>query len=106
MAGNNLFARVVDDVVTNVIIAEPEHLNTLVDDSSGDWVQTSKDIRKNIAGKGYTYDSVRNAFIAPKEYNSWILNEETCRWEAPTARPDDNKFHTWNEDTASWDEIS
>ena len=72
------------------------------------WKQTSynSNIRKNFAGVGYTYDEDRDAFISPKKFNSWILNEETCQWEAPTAYPDDGKFYNWNEETTSWDEIT
>ena len=62
--------------------------------------------RKNHAGIGYTYDAAKNAFIAPQPYPSWTLNEDTCRWDAPTARPDDDKIYTWNEDTTSWDEVT
>jgi len=71
------------------------------------WVQTSYNgnIRKNYAGVGYSYDQSRDAFITPKPFNSWILNETTCQWEAPSARPDDGKFYDWNESTKSWDEI-
>ena len=71
------------------------------------WKQTSYNAnsRKNYAGVGYTYDANRDAFIAPKPFNSWILNEDTCRWEAPVAYPTDNKSYSWNEDTQSWVEI-
>jgi len=71
------------------------------------WKQTSynNNIRKNYAGIGMTYDAGRDAFIAPKPYASWILNETTCRWEAPVPYPTDNKFYTWNENTTSWDEV-
>jgi len=62
-------------------------------------------LRKNHAGIGYTYDEDRDAFIPKKPYNSWILNEDTCLWEAPVARPNDDKFYEWNESTKSWDEI-
>jgi hypothetical protein len=62
-------------------------------------------LRKNHAGIGYTYDEDRDAFIAPKPYASWILNEETCRWEAPVAMPTDDNKYTWNEATVSWDII-
>ena len=65
----------------------------------------SKALRKNFAGIGYTFDKDRDAFIPPKPYNSWILNETTCQWEAPSVRPDDGKFYKWNEETKSWDEI-
>ena len=59
--------------------------------------------RKNFAGIGYTYDAVKDAFIPPKPYSSWTLNEDTCRWEAPVAYPDDGKRYNWNEETTSWD---
>jgi hypothetical protein len=69
------------------------------------WKQTSynNNIRKNHAGIGYTYDEDRDAFIAPKPYASWILNEDTCIWEAPVAYPDDDNKYTWNESTTTWD---
>jgi hypothetical protein len=71
------------------------------------WKQTSynNNIRKNYAGIGYTYDQTRDAFIPPKPFNSWILNEDTCRWEAPVALPDTENRYTWNEATVSWDLI-
>ena len=59
-------------------------------------------LRKNYAGIGYTYDKTRDAFIAPKPYPSWELNEDTCRWNAPTPYPDDGKIYIWDEDTTSW----
>jgi len=62
-------------------------------------------LRKNFAAKGYTYDEAKDAFIAPKPYPSFILNEDTCQWEAPVARPDNVKLYEWNEETTSWDEI-
>jgi hypothetical protein len=79
------------------------------------WIQTSYNtiggthtnngtpLRKNHAGIGYTYDETRDAFIAPKPFNSWILNETSCLWEAPVAYPTDDKIYTWNELTLSWD---
>ena len=72
--------------------------------TNGTWVQTSynDNIRKNFAGIGYTYDLARDAFIAPKPYPSWVLNETTCRWEAPTPYPDDDNVYTWDESTTSW----
>jgi hypothetical protein len=60
-------------------------------------------IRKNYAGIGFTYDAARDAFIAPKPYNSWTLNEETCHWQAPIAYPNDEGIYNWNESTLSWD---
>ena len=59
--------------------------------------------RKNYAGVGDTYDQSRDAFIPPKPYNSWVLNETTCRWEAPIPYPDDGKIYLWNEETQQWD---
>ena len=69
------------------------------------WKQTSynNNIRKNFAGIGYQYDQTRDAFIPPKPFNSWILNEDTCRWNAPVAMPIDDNRYTWNEQTLSWD---
>ena len=69
------------------------------------WKQTSynENIRKNYAAVGYTYDQTRDAFISPKPYNSWVLNEDTCRWEAPIAKPDDEEKYEWNESTTNWD---
>jgi len=60
-------------------------------------------LRKNHAGIGYTYDEDRDAFIPPKHFKSWILNEDTCIWEAPVAYPTDGEFYTWNESTLTWD---
>lgn len=62
--------------------------------------------RKNYAGIGYTYDETRDAFIPPKTYDSWTLDENTCLWEAPTAYPTDGQQYTWNETTTSWDLIT
>jgi hypothetical protein len=62
--------------------------------------------RKNYAGIGYTYDFARDAFIPPKPFNSWTLNENSCLWEAPVAMPDDGQQYSWNEETTSWDLIT
>ena len=62
--------------------------------------------RKNYAGIGYTYDSQRNAFIPPKPFNSWVLNESTCLWDAPVAMPTDNKMYRWDEETTNWIEVT
>jgi hypothetical protein len=69
------------------------------------WKQTSynNNIRKNFAGIGYQYDQTRDAFIPPKPFNSWILNEDTCRWEAPVSMPINDNKYSWNEQTLSWD---
>jgi len=71
------------------------------------WKQTSynNNIRKNFAGIGYQYDQARDAFIPPKPYPSWTLNETTCLWEAPVAYPDDDNRYTWNESNQTWDLI-
>jgi hypothetical protein len=72
------------------------------------WVQTSYSgsIRKNYAGIGFTYDSERDAFISPKPFNSWLLNEETCRWEAPIEYPTDDKMYSWSEEKLNWIEFN
>jgi|TARA_R110000796_G_C14557412_1_gene434513 hypothetical protein len=71
------------------------------------WIQTSynSNFRKNYASVGYTYNDVRDAFIPPKPYNSWTLNEDTCLWEAPVAYPTDGQEYNWNEDTTSWTQV-
>jgi hypothetical protein len=79
----------------------------------GTWKQTSYNgnMRKNYAGIGYTYNADIDAFVPPKPYNSWVLDEETAQWEAPVAMPEDAgtgeppKSYTWNEETTSWDEV-
>jgi hypothetical protein len=110
------FAKVCDGIVTQVIVAEPEFFNTFVDSSPGEWIQTSyntrggqhpegRPLRKNYAGIGYTYDPVRDAFIPPKPFASWVLNEDTCLWDAPVAYPADGKMYNWNEDQQNWIEV-
>lgn len=106
------FAKVSNGVVVQVIVAEPEFFQTFVDTSPGEWIQTSynthggqhpegRPLRKNYAGIGYTYDRTRDAFIPPKPYASWTLNEDTCLWDAPTPMPTDGVY-TWDESTTSW----
>jgi hypothetical protein len=70
----------------------------------GNWKQTSfnGNIRKNFAGIGFSYDSARDAFIPPKPFNSWTLDEETCQWQAPIEMPDDGSIYIWNEEATSW----
>lgn len=74
----------------------------------GTWVQTSYNatIRKNYAGIGYTYDSARDAFIAPQPYASWVLNEDICQWEAPIAYPTDGLMYQWDESITDWSAIT
>jgi hypothetical protein len=73
----------------------------------GIWKQTSynANIRKNYAGIGYTFDEERDAFIPPKPFSKWVLNEDTCNWEAPVAYPDDEKRYAWNDNKGEWEEL-
>jgi hypothetical protein len=108
------FAKVVDSKVVQVIVAEADFFNDFIDTSPGEWIQTSYNtiggvhtsggtpLRKNFAGVGYTYDAQKDAFIPPKPFNSWVLNNTTCLWESPTAMPNDGKSYKWNESTTSW----
>ena len=109
------YAKVTDGIVTKVIVAEQEFFDTFVDDSAGEWIQTSYNthggehtlggtpLRKNYAGTGFTYDKTRDAFIPPKPYESWILNEETCLWDSPVPYPEDGQIYNWNEESQTWD---
>lgn len=111
------FAKIVDGKVTQVIVAEPDFFDTFVDSSPGQWIQTSYNthggvhanggtpLRKNYAGIGYTYDAVRDAFVPPQPFASWLLNDDTCLWEAPVAMPTDGKAYEWDEATTSWKEL-
>ena len=111
------YAKVNKGIVKQVIVAEAEFFDTFVDDSAGKWIQTSYNtkwgvhelggtpLRKNFAGIGSIYDSVRDAFYAPQPFASWTLNETTCIWEAPVVRPDDGKSYEWDEATTNWKEI-
>jgi len=120
------FAKVVDGKVTQVIVAEPEFFDTFVDSSPGAWIQTSyntrggvhydpatgqpsadqsKALRKNYAGVGYDYHAELDAFIPPQPYASWLLNSDTCLWQAPVPMPTDGKQYLWDEATTSWKEI-
>ncbi len=117
------FAKVNNGIVEQVIVAEPEFFETFVDTSPGEWIQTSyntrggvhyqadsnepsadqsKALRKNYAGIGFTYDNVRDAFIPPKPYASWVLNETSCLWESPVAYPTDGNMYRWDEATTAW----
>lgn len=111
------FAKVADGVVVQVIVAEPEFFDTFVDTSAGEWLQTSYNthggvhanggtpLRKNYAGIGFTYDRERDAFIPPKPFASWVLNDDTCLWDAPTPMPTDGASYQWDEQTTSWVEV-
>jgi len=106
-----------NNIVEQVIVAEQDFVDTL----EGTWVQTSYNtkggkhydpetgeeddgtpLRKNYAGIGFKYDTTRDAFIPPKPFASWSLNESTCHWEAPVSYPDDGEDYDWNEETTSW----
>lgn len=120
------FAKVSNGIVTRVIVAEADFFNNFVDDSPGQWIQTSyntrggvhykpntnepsedqsKALRKNYAGIGYAYDSTRDAFIPPQPFNSWTLNEDTCLWDSPVPYPADGKLYKWNEELVNWEEV-
>ena len=101
------FAKLNNNTVTDVIVAEQDFINSGQVGDSFLWVQTSynNNFRKNYAGIGYTYDKTRDAFIPPKPYPSWTLVEDTCQWTAPVDYPDDNKDYLWNEETQAWVEI-
>jgi len=97
-----------NNIVTEVIVAEQDFINSGVVGDSFLWVQTSynHNFRKKMACKGDTYDSDLDAFIPPQPYPSWTLNEDTCQWESPVAYPDDGKSYDWDEETTSWDEVT
>tara|TARA_B110000503_G_C6870252_1_gene298347 strand:+ start:215 stop:562 length:348 start_codon:yes stop_codon:yes gene_type:complete len=107
------YAKVDNGIVVQIIVAEAEFFDTFIDTSPGEWIQTSYNtlgswhpegtpLRKNYAGIGYTYDRVLDAFIPPKLHASWILNEETCLWNAPVPCPQDDQNWKWDEDSTSW----
>ena len=112
------YAKVVNGIVTKVIVAEADFFKTFVDDTAGAWIQTSyntrggihyepnsntpssdqsKALRKNYAGVGFVYDSDKDAFYEPQPYASWTLNDTTCIWEPPNAKPDDGNGYYWDE---------
>tara|TARA_R110000823_G_scaffold141547_1_gene271409 strand:+ start:368 stop:700 length:333 start_codon:yes stop_codon:yes gene_type:complete len=94
------FAKIESDIVTTVIVAEQDFVNS----QTGTWVQTSDtgSIRKNFASVGHTYDATRDAFIPPQPYTSWSLNESTCRYEAPVTLPIDDNHYRWDESITNW----
>jgi len=121
------YAKVKDQKVEKVIVAEPEFFQTFKDSTPGEWIQTSfntrggvhydpntgqpsadqsKALRKNYAGIGYQYDKERDAFIPPQPFPSWTLDEQTCLWEPPVAMPTDDKMYSWDEDSGSWVEVA
>ena len=103
-----IFAKVKNGIVIEVMVADQEFIDSYVDSTPGNWLETRKDgsIRKNYAGIGFSYDSTRDAFIPPQPYPSWTLNEDTCLWEPPVAYPDDGNMYVWNEIDQQWDEVT
>ena len=112
------FAKVNNGIVEKVIVAEAEFFDTFVDDSPGEYIQTSYNtyggehrdggtpLRKNYAQVGGNYDYVNDAFYNKQPYPSWTLNNTTYIWECPVAYPDDGKHYVWNETDQQWDEVS
>lgn len=109
------FARVQEGIVTEVIVIEQDMIDTGLWGPTEEWIQTSYNtragvhlsggtpLRKNFAGIGYAYDSELDAFIPPKLYDSWTLDEFTCQWKAPIECPQDGNVYIWNEETHQWD---
>tara|TARA_R110000751_G_scaffold297814_1_gene407484 strand:- start:335 stop:655 length:321 start_codon:yes stop_codon:yes gene_type:complete len=102
------FAKINNNIVTEVIVAEKDFISSGQVGDEFLWVQTSynANFRKNYAGLGYTYDKIRDAFIPPKPFPSWVLDEETCNWNSPVPMPMDGKMYTWNEETTNWVEVT
>jgi len=111
------FAKVIDGIVTEVLVIEQDVIDTGLFGDPALWVQTSyntfggqhpegRPLRKNYAGIGFTYDAERDAFYAPQPFPSWVLDEETCWWDAPTPHPDDGKPYYWDEATLAWVEAT
>jgi len=111
------FAQIENNLVTQLIVvdnndildaqgneSEAIGIQFCTDLLGGTWVQTSYNgnMRKNYAGIGFTYDETRDAFIAPTPFPSWVLDEDTCLWEAPVPYPTDDKRYEWEEETTSW----
>lgn len=121
------FAKVVDGVVTKIIVVHDEsYWDTFIDDSPGEYIQCSyntrggvhydqstnepsedqsKALRKNFPGPGYYYDSINNAFYPPQPFESWTLDEDTYNWNPPMELPQDGKDYVWNENTREWVEV-
>lgn len=108
------FAKVENGIVTQVIVAEQDVIDSGL--FGAGWVQTSynthggqhpegRPLRKNFAGIGYAYDDQLDAFIAPKPFESWTLDQDTCLWNPPTPYPEDGKIYTWDEEQQEWIEV-
>jgi len=127
------YVKIVNNKVVKVIVATQDFIDGYNDNEPeltkypSSWVKTSyntrggvhyqpntdipsedqsKSLRKNFAGIGYTYDESRDAFIPPKPFDSWLLNEETCLWESPIEYPNDGNEYVWDESTTSWTELN
>jgi hypothetical protein len=111
------YAKVENGIVTQVIVADQEFINSGYVGEPTDWVQTSynthgnqhpegRPLRGNYAGIGYTYDATNDVFYAPQPYPSWTLNNTTWLWESPVAYPSDDKVYLWDEDNLSWKEVT
>jgi len=112
------FAKVNQGIVEKIIVAEQDFIDNLVDDSPGEYIQTSYNtyggehrlggtaLRKNFAAVGGNYDSEKDAFYNKQPYPSWTLNNTTYIWECPVTYPDDGKIYNWNETTKAWDEVT
>jgi hypothetical protein len=102
------FAKIENGIVTNVIVAEQEFIDSGAVGNPTSWVQTSYNgnIRKRFAGIGYAYNQELDAFIPPKPFNSWILDTDLASWKAPIEYPNDGKNYIWDEDALSWSESS
>lgn len=99
-----------NNIVLRVLVgdnSEPDEGEAFMNSLGGTWVKTSYNgnIRKNYAGIGFHYDSIRDAFIAPKPYESWLLDEDTCSWQAPIAYPTDGVLYQWDESITDWKAI-
>jgi len=115
------FAKVINGIVSKVIVADANYFDSFIDETPGEWIQTSYNtlggvhyapesneedggtpLRKNFAGVGFTYDVDRDAFIPPQTFPSHTLNEDTCLWECPVDYPMDGASYNWDESTLSW----
>lgn len=102
-----------NNIVTRVLVGDnndpngDEGYQWFVENLGGRWVKTSYNgnIRKNYAGIGFKYDEELDAFIPPQPFPSWVLDEETCQWSAPVARPDTDAFYYWSEEDLAWVEL-
>ena len=104
------WAKIENNIVTQVLVGPNygDEGEAFFNALGGTWVKTSYNgnIRKNYAGIGYAYDAARDAFIAPKPFNSWLLDEDTCQWKAPIEYPTDGLMYEWDEELTDWKAIT